>query len=216
MIRKTVVLLAASLFAVSAHAQLAGYATLTVSRMSSLKTSPYAAQLDKNLVDDSINPLGATLGAYYDFRTLGPFRLGVDARTQLLTTKQGAESGYNGIGGRVHSYLGGVRGTFHVYKAFDGYVQGSAGLGQSDYGFAPALIYAVDGQPNQPKAHVILKNNVEYHVFAGLQLHVLPYADWRVFEAGYGALSGGGHTYPLPSVSTGVVFHLPTKNEASR
>jgi hypothetical protein len=210
MIRKSVVLLAASLFAVSAHAQVAGYATLTVSRMTSLKSSPYAAALAPSPLDDSINPLGATLGGYYDFKTLGPIRLGVDARTMLLTTKQGAESDYTGVGGRLHSYLGGVRGTFHAYKAFDAYVQGSAGLGQSDYGFAPAVIASVTKQNNTPPSRIILKNNFEYHAFAGLQLHVTRIAEWRVFEVGYGALSGGGHTYPLQSVSTGVVFHFPS------
>ncbi|SFS13415.1 hypothetical protein SAMN05421771_2298 [Granulicella pectinivorans] len=210
MIRQSVVLLAASLFAVSAHAQLAGYATLTVSRMSNLQSSPYAAPLAPNPIDNSFNPLGGTFGAYYDFKTLGPVRLGVDARTMLLTTKQGAESGYNGVGGKVYSYLGGVRGTFHTpLKAFEGYVQGSAGLGQSNYGFPPAAIAAVTKETNTPASRIIYKNNFEYHAFVGLQLHVTPIAEWRVFEVGYGALSGGGHTYPLQSVSTGVVFHFP-------
>jgi len=209
MIRKSVVLLAASFFAVSiANAQLAGYATLTVSRMSGISSSPYAATLASNSVEGSINLLGATLGGYYDFKTIGPVRLGVDARAQILTTKQGAESGFNGVGGHLYSTLGGVRGTFHTpFKALDGYVQGSAGLGRSDYGFSGVLL-----NPNQTgtAARIVLKNNFEYHAFVGLQLHVTRIADWRVFEAGYGALSGGGHTYPLQSVSTGVVFHFPS------
>lgn len=207
MIRKSLYVLAASLFAVSAHAQLAGYATLTVSRMSGIDTSPYAAKLSPNPVEGSINPLGATIGGYYDFKTVGPIRLGADVRGQILTTKQGAESGFNGVGGRVHSVLGGLRGSFHTpFKPFEGYVQGSAGLGQSDYGFPGTILKtSTTSTPSQ----IVLKNNFEYHAFVGLQLHVTPIAEWRVFEVGYGALSGGGHTYPLKSVSTGVVFHFP-------
>lgn len=209
MIRKTLYVLATSFFAVSAHAQMAGYASLTVSQMSNLQSSPYAAKLAA--VDNSINPLGATLGGYYDFKTVGPLRLGADLRGVITTTKQGAESGFNGVGGKLESILGGVRGSFRTpFKALDGYVQGSAGLGRSNYGFPPAVIESVSGTTNSPASRIVLKNNVEYHAYVGAQLHVTPIADWRIFEVGYGALQGGGHSYPLKSVSTGLVFHFPT------
>ena len=170
---------------------------VSVSRMSGVSSSSYATPFISSGVamNDYVNPLGGTFGAYYDFMKIGPIKLGVDARGSILTTKRGALSASAGYGARISSGLGGVRGTFHAYKALDGYVQASAGLGRSNFGLL---------DPGS------LQKGVEYHAFAGMQLHVLPYADFRVFEVGYGGIEAGSHNYPLKSVSTGVVFHFPT------
>jgi hypothetical protein len=60
---------------------------------------------------------------------------------------------------------------------------------------------------------VQLINNLEYHGYAGVDLPFASFADWRVFEAGYGALqsfSNAAHTYPIVSISTGIVIHFPS------
>ena len=48
-----------------------------------------------------------------------------------------------------------------------------------------------------------------------MDLRISSVIDWRVFEAGYGALNSFGsyaHTYPIYSVSSsGIVFHYPAE-----
>jgi len=196
MIRKTVALLALSFCAASAHAQLAAYGMVTVARLTGIAGSPNAAPFAAGSLNDNVNPIGGTFGVYYDFKTLGPFRLGIDARGSIMKTERGAEKSSNGGGTRINSGLGGVRGSFHTpVKFIEGYVQASAGIARTNYGLL---------LPSQ------LQSGFEYHAFAGLQLHVTPYADFRAFEVGYGGIDGGGHNYPLKSISTGVVFHFPT------
>ncbi|ADW68747.1 hypothetical protein [Granulicella tundricola] len=196
MIRKSLVLLAA-LFAgttVSAHSQAAVYGLFTVD---SISVPPYIAPGNNtNVTKDHLNPIGGTFGVYYDYRTFGPVRLGFDVRGVETTSKvQGIDS-FDGAGIRVYSVLGGVRGSFHTpIRALKPYVQGSAGLGRSDR-----------GQPVRT-----LANHLEYHGFAGLDIKLLPYMDWRAIEAGYGGISFGGTlgTEGVRTLSTGIVFHMP-------
>ena len=87
------------------------------------------------------------------------------------------------------------------------YVEGAAGLGRSNYG---VLSNASTANYITPGVQTI--SNLEYHGYVGVDIPVAPFADWRVFEAGYGALNSFGnaaHTYPIMSISTGVVLHLP-------
>jgi hypothetical protein len=198
MIRRSLVLFAALFFAVSAHAQLAAYGTFTVSRLSGINSSPYAAQYGspEGLLP-YVNPLGGTGGVSYDFMNLGPIRLGADVRGSILSTHRGGEAAFDGTGARIESGLGGVKASFHTpYKFLTPYVQASAGIGRSDYGLT--------GFP--------LHSNFEYHLFAGLDVHAFPIMDFRVAELGYGGLDASGndsHNYPLKTFSAGVVFHFP-------
>ena len=71
------------------------------------------------------------------FKTIGPARLGIDLRGNRFTDSRGAQELANGAGTRLYSVLGGVRATFPpppLLHAVKPYVQGSAGLGRSDYG----------------------------------------------------------------------------------
>jgi hypothetical protein len=82
------------------------------------------------------------------------------------------------------------------------YIQGSVGLGRSDYGLSNTT----------SSGQVILYNNFEYEGLAGLDIKLLPIMDWRVAELGYGGLNPFGtysHNYPIKQVSMGFVFHLP-------
>jgi hypothetical protein len=206
MTRKALVLLAPLAFAASARAQIAAYGTVTLNSLGGLKSSPYAESSTNPTgltFQSNVNPIGGTFGGYYDFKTLGPIRLGVDARGVITDGKRGAQAAAQGSGVHIGSGLAGVRLSFHTpLLGLKPYVEGAAGLGRSDFGF---LINSA-GKP-QPVS------NLEYHVFAGADLRFLPIADWRVVELGYGALDSFGtnsHTYPLRSVSTGIVLHLPT------
>jgi hypothetical protein len=201
--RKAVLFLAvvAATSTVSAHAQFGVYGEFTVDRLSNLQSSPLL--VNPALRVDPVNPLGGTGGVYYDFLKLGPVKLGADLRGSIVTTRRGAYSGFDGTGARIYSSLGGIRAVFHTpIASLKPYIQGSVGLGRSDYGLSNTTS---NGQ-------VILYNNFEYQGLAGLDIKVLPIMDWRVAEFGYGGLNPFGtlsHNYPIKQVSMGFVFHLP-------
>ena len=150
----------------------------------------------------SVNPLGGTGGAYWDFMKLGPVKLGVDARGSILTTKRGAYINFDGPGARIYSVLGGVRASFHTpIAALKPYIQGSVGLGRSDYGLFNNGSSGSNG----------IYNNFEYQGLAGVDVRLLPMLDWRMVEFGYGGLDPFGtygHNYPIKQVSSGFVVHF--------
>jgi hypothetical protein len=201
-LRKALLLLAVASFATAtAQAQLGVYGTFTATQMTNLKSSPEATT--PNAINNDVAPLGGTGGIYYDFLKLGPIKLGADLRGSIVTTKRGALTNANGGGARINSALFGVRAVFHAplfHSVLRPYVQGSFGLGSTNYG----LLYGSNG--------VSLRNNFEYMGYAGVDIPLLPIMDFRLVELGAGGLNPFGtnsHNYPLQSVSTGVVFHLP-------
>jgi hypothetical protein len=210
--RKAVLFLAAAIATTTiAHAQFGVYGNVTVNRLSGQQGSPYAPEnadpascTGNNAVtcqvNNSVDPLGGGGGVYYDFKTLGPVRIGADIRGTITDSRQGAYTFSRGSGTRIYSTLGGIRGSFHTpIKLIKPYIQLSAGLGRSDYGLFTG-------------SAIVVHNNLQYEGFAGVDLKILPYMDFRVVELGYGALTSFGtnsHTYPIGTISTGVVFHLP-------
>jgi hypothetical protein len=205
--RKAVLLLAAVAVAipVSAHAQVGVYGMFTVDRLSNIVSSPLPLNSTASVFarKDTVDPLGGTGGVYYDFMKLGPVKLGADLRGSILSTKRGAYINFNGPGARIYSVLGGVRASFHTpVKSLKPYIQGSVGLGRSDYGLSNTT----------STGQVVLYTNFEYEGLAGLDIKLLPILDWRVAEFGYGGLDPFGtnsHNYPIKQVSMGFVFHLP-------
>ncbi|HZY62998.1 MAG TPA: outer membrane beta-barrel protein [Edaphobacter sp.] len=201
-LRKIFLFLAVAAFAAAtAQAQFGVYGTFTASKLSGIKTSPEATT--PGAVNNDVSPLGGGGGIYYDFLKLGPVKLGADLRGTIATTKRGAYINANGGGARVNSALGGVRVVFNapvLHRVLRPYVQGSAGIGNTNYG----LLYGSDG--------VKTKTNFEYMGFAGVDIPLLPIMDFRLVEFGIGDLNPFGdksHNYPLQTVSTGVVFHFP-------
>ena len=209
MIRKALLLLAASFCATFAHSQAAVYGTVTLNSLTGMGSSPLAPRtytVAGNTFpltySPSVNPIGGAFGVFYDFRTFGRFRVGADARGVITNGKRGADLQFTGSGTRIASGLAGVRVSIRVPLTYlKPYVEGAAGIGRSDYGFNRNA----SGQP-QPV------NNFEYHAFAGVDLRALPVLDWRVVELGYGGLDPFGnnaHNFPLRSISTGLVVHFP-------
>jgi hypothetical protein len=203
MIRKALSLLAAlslSSLAHTAQAQLGVYGTFSVNRLSvpAFQTTGVSGVETKSSVD----PIGGTFGAYYDFKTYGPVRLGVDVRGVDVSAKQQGIDNFNGCGTRIYSALGGVRGSFRpLLKVIQPYAQMSAGLGRTTH---------AEPCPNATGGPIPVSNNVEYHAFAGADIHLLPFLDFRAIELGYGGLSIGGTagTPSLKSLSSGLVFHF--------
>jgi hypothetical protein len=212
-LRKAVLFLAAVAVAttVSAQAQVGVYGMFTVDRLSNIASSPLPLPPNSSAPAfaraNTVDPLGGTGGVYYDFLKLGPVKLGADLRGSILNTKRGAYVNFNGPGARIYSALGGVRASFHTpVKSLKPYIQGSVGLGRSDYG-----LYTGRPASDQPLPNPIY-NNFEYEGLVGLDIKLLPIMDWRVAEFGYGGLDPFGtssHNYPIKQVSMGFVFHLP-------
>jgi hypothetical protein len=202
--RKAVFFLAAIalISCVSASAQVGVYGMFTADQLSNIASSPLppisSAPSDQR--SNSVNPLGGTGGVYYDFKTWGPVRLGVDARGSILTTKRGAYVNFDASGARIYSVLGGVRAAFHTPIApLKPYLQVSAGLGRSDYGLQSS------------GGAVTVYSNFEYEGLAGLDIKLLPVLDFRLVEFGYGGLDPFGtysHNYPIKQVSSGFVIHF--------
>ena len=215
-LRKTVLLLAAAVTAIAAmpaQAQFAVYGTFSVNQLSNIRSTPQPNPNNVGSLRDSVNPIGGSLGVYYDFLKLGPVKLGVDGRGIITRTKQGAYTDYDGGGARLYSALGGIRAVFHTpITQLRPYIQGSAGLARSDYG----LLYNGAGVTNTSSTtlgnEVVLHNNFQYMGYAGVDITLLPYMDFRLVEFGYGGINPFGtysHNYPVKSVSTGIVFHFP-------
>jgi len=220
--RKAALFLAAATVAFAtlpAQAQFGVYGTVTVNQLSGIKGSPEPNPNNLGAKNDSINPLGGTGGIYYDFLKLGPVKLGADLRGTLTSTKRGAYTDYNGGGARLYSALGGVRAVFHTrFVPLHPYLQASAGLARTNYGLlynaAGVLTYNQSGGllNSSSDNRILLHNNFQYMGYAGLDITLLPIMDFRLVEFGYGGLNPMGttsHNYPVKSVSSGVVFHLP-------
>jgi hypothetical protein len=225
MIRKALLLLAAFALVVSAHAQYSVYGTVTLDHLTGISSSPVLNSLTPapctqansgtpstscTAYRDTVDPIGFTGGAGYDFKNFGPITLGADLRGVIASGKQGAQTYSRGAGTRIYSGLGGVRATFHTpYRFLQPYVEGAAGYGRSNYGvLTNAQVSSSTTYPG-----ISTQNNIEYHVYAGLDLRVLPVLDYRV-EVGYGALQELGnysHSYPLYNISTGLVLHFPPR-----
>jgi hypothetical protein len=210
--RKAVFFLAAVAIVscVSASAQVGVYGMFTADELSNIASSPLPLPPNSTAPafarSNSVNPLGGTGGAYWDFMKLGPVRLGVDARGSILSTKRGAYLNFDGPGARIYSVLGGVRASFHTpIAALKPYIQGSVGLGRSDYG-----LYV--GRPASPAPLPnLVFSNFEWQALAGVDVRLLPMLDWRMVEFGYGGLDPFGtysHNYPIKQVSSGFVVHF--------
>jgi len=233
MTRKALPLLAAlafsclTLVARAQPGQFSAYGQITVDQLSAIKSSPVLQTLSPlpctgstvstqsspcTQYNNSVHPIGFTGGVSYVVKTIGPATLAADVRGVIESDKRGAQTLADGSGTRIYSGLGGIRASFKTpYHLILPYVQASAGYARSNYGVL------TDSQlsTNTTFPGIPTQGNLEYHAFAGLDLRLTPLADFRVFELGYGALQALGtysHSYPLYSISAGVVFHIPPRD----
>lgn len=178
-----------------AHAQLAAYGTVTVEHPSSITCREVTCGSN----DGTISPIGGFGGVFYDFRNVGPIRLGVDVRAGSTVGNKNAAIYSNAPRPRIFSVLGGVRASFKTpLPQLHPYVEGAIGLGKSNISL-----------PQDADGAVHYRSGIEYRGFAGVDLTLLPVMDFRVVELGAGGLQNFGNTYPITSISTGLVFHLP-------
>lgn len=179
--------------AATAEAQLGIYGAVTVEHVSGIKCL-YPTCGSTN---GTIDPVGGVGGVFYDFKTYGRVRLGVDVRGGATTTSKNAVQFLTGPKPRIYSVLGGVRASFNTrFDALRPYVQGSVGIGKSNV------------QTSTTATALDYPTGLEYRGFAGADLRLLPALDFRVVELGIGALRSQGFSYRMESISTGLVFHF--------
>ena len=195
-----------------ARAQLAAYGMVTAYHLGGLSYTSVGNTPGYTLTthtDGSINPIGGTGGVYYNFRQLGPVRLGVDGRFTIAGTNHGADPTSAGSGGRLYTITGGLRGTFPTprrFRVLAPYAQANFGVARTDFGNGGS------SGLNPANGHIQIDHGFTYQGLAGLDIHALPALDVRLFEVGIGGVSGVSNqsgTHLLESVSIGLVLHLP-------
>lgn len=184
-----------SLFSsVAARAQFGVYGTVTGERFGGFTCQVTTGCAASNGV---AKPYGGAFGGYYDFRSIGPIRLGVDVRGSVLNSNKSAVTNNSSIDFvRHYSALGGVRAEFRTpAKWLHPYGQISAGLGRSNAAF-------VDNNPG------LYQNFTQIEGFAGADITLLPILDLRAIELGAGEAFGPS-SHSIQSIGIGVVFHSP-------
>lgn len=199
--------------AAAAHAQTSVYATVTAHNLGGITYSSVGNSSNNTLTthtDGSFSPLGATIGGYYDFKSIGRIRLGADVRGSITRSNHGADPTNAGTGGRIYTAMGGLRATFPAhYRFLAPYLQGSVGYARTDGGLPPTTVGTASTFGNGRSA---MGSGVAYQGLAGLDIKLVPQLNLRLVEFGLGAISGipnqsGNHL--LQSVSVGLVYHLP-------
>lgn len=183
----------ALIYASPARAQFAVYGTVTGERMAGFTCQAVNSQCASS--GGAVRPFGGNFGLYYDFRNLGPFRIGADLRGNVFSSNKSATE-YLGGAGVVRQYgaLGGVRASIALpMKILHPYVEGAAGYAKTNAASTTPELYS---------------NYTQVEGLVGLDIAVLPYIDLRAVEFGAGALFGP-NTHGTLSVGAGLVFHMP-------
>jgi hypothetical protein len=179
------------LTAVVARAQIGVYGTVTGERLTGFTCSDPQAQCAST--GGVVRPYGGSFGGYYDFRSMGPFRLGVDLRGSVLNSNKSATTYSSNVDGvRHYAALGGVRAEAKTpLHWLHPYVQVSAGLGRSN---------AASLNPTE------YQNYTQVEGFVGADIKLLPMVDLRAIELGAGEIFGPS-SHSIQSIGIGVVIH---------
>ena len=142
-----------------------------------------------------VKPYGSMFGAYYDFRSIGPVRLGVDLRGSVLNSNKSATTHASSVDlVRQYSALGGLRGEFKTpFHWLHPYAQISGGFMHSNAASTAFSNY---------------QNYTQVQGFAGADVTLLPVLDLRAIEVGAGEAFGPS-SHSIQSIGIGVVFHTP-------
>src|SRR5882757_6122114 len=157
----------------TAFAQASIYGTVSVRRMTDI---PYT-QGTTSATNGSFDAVGGTGGIFYDFRNVGPVRLGIDARGTIASSTQSAYTSYNAGGSHLSSGLAGIRATFHTpFIPIKPYVQGSVGIARTNFGTDYNNSLATSTLSNT--TGVQISSHLEYGAFAGVDIAILPLVDF--------------------------------------
>jgi hypothetical protein len=212
-LRKSVGALFALFFVMGAgvaQAQFGAYGTYSASRLSGMTCLDPQGQCSSQ--NGTVNTTGGWGGLFYDFRSYGPMRFGVDVRGGEGHSNKSAVSSAGGADATAtQNVLAGVRASFHTpVKILKPYVEVAAGWGRSNvtepFGTTSGSSSIV---PPRQYDHFL-----EYEGFAGVDLRIFPIMDLRVIELGIGNMNrlgsgNGASSVGIKSAGIGVVFHLP-------
>ncbi len=209
--RKLLPLFAPVLIAASsaAHAQFGVYGTVSGQRFGGVTCPAFATPCGNN--SGHINPYGGSFGGYYDFYDLGPARLGVEVRGDVLTSNKRADSsaGSSGIT-RQYSAMAGVRGSFRTpiswlvpFASIDGgYIRNNAsGL------YTNITTVNTSTTPNITTSDTSFNPNLYttyglVKAFVGLDVKVASFLDIRAIELGAGDALGSAPTVMTVTTTT--------------
>jgi hypothetical protein len=202
--------------AAAAHAQAGVYVGYQATQLSGI-TCFAVAPVVCSSTGGKVNPAGVQAGVYYDFRNIGPMRLGLDFRGGTMHSNKSATSSAGGGDTTVlDNALLGVRGSFHTPISWlSPYVQVSAGYARSN----ATLPFGESLTTTTPLPRTE-DNFVMYEGFAGLTIHIFPMIDLRPVELGIGNMNrignsgaslDGQSSIGVKSIGASVVFHLPSK-----
>lgn len=210
-----------------AHAQVSVYGMYQASRLSGMPcqdpqnlcsgTGSNSEGLSLSGGNSShVNVTGGWGGITYDFRNVGPVRLGIDLRAgEGHSNKSGTSYAGGADATSTQNVLAGVKGTFHTpISALHPYVQVSAGWARSNAAEPFGTTNSSTFVPYAPRRY---DNFVMYEGFAGLDIRTFPWLDVRLPEVGIGNMNlvGGAGTATtssigVKSISLGIVLHLPS------
>ena len=176
----------------AAHAQFGVFGTVTGERIGSVScTQNTGAASNCTSGSTTDKPYGSNFGAYYDFRSLGPVRLGVVARGGVLNTNK--DPGNNTSSTdliREYTVMGGLHGsTGTPIKFLRPFGEVVAGYSK----FGPVYAY---------------NTYTKFEGVLGVDVPIASFVDIRAIELGAGALFGSG-THGTQSIGAGLVFHTP-------
>lgn len=199
--RKILLFFAAVVLASAAplRAQFAVYGTITGERLSGINCLDPQGRCAAT--GGEVKPFGGTFGAFYDFKTAGPVRLGVDARTSVMNSNKRADLySSSAYGVRHYTALGGVRATFATpMKVLRPYAEVAGGFARSNLQVDAASNY------DPTKAY---RNFSQVEGLVGLDLALFPMLDIRAIEFGAGEMFGPS-SHSVQSIGAGLVFHFP-------
>jgi hypothetical protein len=195
----------------AAQAQLGAYGLFSATGLSGIQC--YDSQGKCSSGGGKVNLTGLSGGLYYDFKTVGPVRLGVDFRGGAGHSNKSATSSAGGKDATgQQDFLAGVRGSIHTPISWlRPYAQVSAGWVHSDA--TEPFGTTTNGVVGGPRLY---DNFVAYEGFVGADINVLPMLDLRAIELGIGNMNrfgtgSGSSSAGIKSIGVGVVLHLPSK-----
>ena len=176
-----------------AHAQFGVFGTVTGQRIGGIacaqSTGGSVGTCTSGTTTDK--PYGANFGAFYDFHSFGPVRVGVEVRGGVLNTNKdpGANVASTDLI-REYTALGGVR----------------ASTGTPIRWIRPFAEFAGGYDKFGPVYNYSTYTKVEGLV--GVDVPIASFVDIRAIELGAGALFGPS-THSTQSIGAGLVFHSP-------
>jgi hypothetical protein len=197
------------LSSVATHAQVGVYATANGAWFGGVTCPSFASPCAET--DGKVKPFGSNFGAYYDFRTFGPIRFGVDARGAVESSNKRADSSAGGPG-IVKNYeaLGGVRASFHTpIHWLRPYAEIAGGYARNNATGLYTNTVTINNNVTPGLTQSALSYNAASYAgytlfkgFVGVDVPLLPYLSIRAIELGEGEAFGSTPSFQTTTITT--------------